>query len=92
MDIEGIFRVSGSTADTKAMCDSFIAGRMTVFRNCLTKTEIPWENSTSLINPHNVSTALKLYFRERTLPIVPYKVYRAYIDRLLGIINHVTIL
>lgn len=68
-DAEGIFRMSGGAADTRDIVESLVTGDVRFDRRP------PAE-----VNPHAVTTALKLYFRERTDTLIPYHAYKAYID------------
>eukprot|EP01105_Mastigella_eilhardi_P005157 TRINITY_DN16936_c0_g1_i1.p1 TRINITY_DN16936_c0_g1~~TRINITY_DN16936_c0_g1_i1.p1 ORF type:complete len:577 (-),score=152.90 TRINITY_DN16936_c0_g1_i1:64-1560(-) len=74
LDMEGIFRVSGSVNDVKLMCDEFVRG------------EAPWINqpASETLSPHTVASALKLYFRERTLPVIPFRLCKKYLDDIRG--------
>ncbi|KAH3732482.1 rho GTPase-activating protein 33 [Pelomyxa schiedti] len=72
LDLEGLFRVSGPTNDTNAICESLLSG------------VVPWEvpGAPPIVNPHTVASALKLYFREKTQPLIPYNVYRSYLEKM----------
>lgn len=68
MDIEGIFRVSGNASKISAIKQAFDKGTT------------PDYNS---LSPHDIASALKLYFRELPEPLLTYRLY----SRLLEIMD-----
>ena len=69
MRAEGLFRVSGSAQEN------------TVFSAKLVNHKLDIENYTpDKLSPHAVTTGLKIYFREKTAPVIPYKYYKEYME------------
>jgi len=68
IDVEGIFRVSATKSENTVVADSLVAGVATF-------TKLP----VSVVNVHSITTGLKIYIRERTYPLVPYKYYKNYL-------------
>eukprot|EP00727_Mastigamoeba_balamuthi_P006874 m51a1_g2807 putative minor histocompatibility protein ha-1 isoform x4 (728) ;mRNA; f:120033-123097 len=73
LDTEGIFRVSAPAPETNALIQTLVSG------------EIVFDQPEQETSPHAVTTALKLYMRERTNPLIPYKEYKALNDQLAGV-------
>jgi len=71
IDTEGLFRISATKNENVAIADQLVAGKITF-------TSIPLNS----LNVHSVSTGLKLYLRERTSPLIPYKYYKNFLTCL----------
>jgi len=69
MHMEGLFRVSGSAQDNTTFSDKLVNHKLDI------------ENYTAdQLSPHAVTTGLKIYMREKTLPVIPYKYYKDYME------------
>jgi len=67
--VEGLFRVSGSAQENTNFCDKLVNHKLDI------ESYTP-----DRLNPHAVTTGLKIYFREKTAPVIPYKYYKEYMD------------
>eukprot|EP00002_Diphylleia_rotans_P023561 TRINITY_DN4639_c0_g1_i4.p1 TRINITY_DN4639_c0_g1~~TRINITY_DN4639_c0_g1_i4.p1 ORF type:complete len:570 (+),score=124.11 TRINITY_DN4639_c0_g1_i4:71-1780(+) len=83
MDIEGIFRISGSASEVQSWKEKYNTG----YRLDLSK----------VVDPNSISGVLKLYLRELSEPIIPYDLYEEFIaatdtedmkDKILQMISH----
>eukprot|EP00002_Diphylleia_rotans_P023789 TRINITY_DN4682_c0_g1_i2.p1 TRINITY_DN4682_c0_g1~~TRINITY_DN4682_c0_g1_i2.p1 ORF type:complete len:569 (-),score=128.72 TRINITY_DN4682_c0_g1_i2:261-1967(-) len=66
LDVEGIFRLSGSASEIESYKESFDRGL---------SFEFP-ENA----DPHAVAGLLKMYFRELPEPVIPFNLYNGFIE------------
>ncbi|XP_006871812.1 PREDICTED: GEM-interacting protein [Chrysochloris asiatica] len=66
LDVQGIYRVSGSRVRVERLCQAFENGRTLV--------------DLSGNSPHDVSGVLKRFFQELTDPVVPFHLYDAFIS------------
>ena len=64
---EGLFRVSGSAQDNLNFAAKLVAHTLDIEAYGPDK-----------LSPHTVTTGLKVYLREKTLPVIPYKFYKDY--------------
>jgi len=69
MRTEGLFRVSGSAQENTNFSDKLVNHKLDIESYTPDK-----------LNPHAVTTGLKIYFREKTAPVIPYKYYKEYMD------------
>ncbi|XP_011846728.1 PREDICTED: GEM-interacting protein [Mandrillus leucophaeus] len=66
LDVQGIYRVSGSRVRVERLCQAFENGRALV--------------ELSGNSPHDVSSVLKRFLQELTDPVVPFHLYDAFIS------------
>ncbi|KAM9244784.1 GEM-interacting protein isoform 2-T2 [Dugong dugon] len=66
LDVQGIYRVSGSRVRVERLCQAFENGRTLV--------------ELSGNSPHDVSSVLKRFLQELTDPVVPFHLYNAFIS------------
>uniref|UniRef100_A0A2R8N447 GEM interacting protein n=1 Tax=Callithrix jacchus TaxID=9483 RepID=A0A2R8N447_CALJA len=66
LDVQGIYRVSGSRVRVERLCQAFENGRALV--------------ELSGNSPHDVSSVLKRFLQELTDPVIPFHLYDAFIS------------
>ncbi|EAW84843.1 GEM interacting protein, isoform CRA_e, partial [Homo sapiens] len=66
LDVQGIYRVSGSRVRVERLCQAFENGRALV--------------ELSGNSPHDVSSVLKRFLQELTEPVIPFHLYDAFIS------------
>ena len=64
---EGLFRVSGSAQDNLTFAAKLVEHRLDIEAY-----------GPDRLSAHTVTTGLKVYLREKTLPVIPYKYYKDY--------------
>jgi len=69
MHMEGVFRVSGSAQDNTTFADKLVNHKLDIE-----------QFTADQLSPHAVTTGLKIYMREKTSPVIPYKYYKEYMD------------
>jgi len=69
MHTEGVFRVSGSAQDNTAFADKLVNHKLDIE-----------QFTPEQLSPHAVTTGLKIYMREKTAPVIPYKYYKEYME------------
>lgn len=79
LDAEGLFRVSAARAANVAVADALAAGTVEA-PPALDAALAPVSTPGTPPDPHAVATGLKIYLRERTLPLVPHQYYKRYLS------------